>query len=148
MGKSSRDKGNRVEREIINWHKDIGIPAERVPLSGASHYQGGGHDVDLYPWGKDEAPLVCEVKARADGAGSTLLRRWLGEFDALFLHEDRQDDLVVLPRRTWEELILAVRSTNTRRRAKNRHVGATSERRAEQPPARRKGEANEYLVES
>jgi Holliday junction resolvase len=29
MGKMSRDKGARVEREIVNCHKEAGIHAER-----------------------------------------------------------------------------------------------------------------------
>jgi hypothetical protein len=36
---------------------------KRVPLSGAARYQGGCHDVDVYAFGKDAAPLVAEVKA-------------------------------------------------------------------------------------
>ena len=38
-GARHRRKGNRVEREIVDIHKAIGIHAERVPLSGASRYQ-------------------------------------------------------------------------------------------------------------
>jgi hypothetical protein len=36
MGRTSRDKGARIEREIVEQHKLIGIHAERYPLSGAS----------------------------------------------------------------------------------------------------------------
>jgi hypothetical protein len=57
----------------------MGVHAERVPLSGATHYQGGGHDVDIYPYGLDAGALVGEVKARKDGAGFVTLKRWLGE---------------------------------------------------------------------
>lgn len=105
MSKFERDKGLRIEREIINLHKEIGVPAERVPLSGASHYRSAGHDVDIYPLGKDEAPLVCEVKGRASGAGFTMLERWLADYDVLFLRRDRQDPLVVVPWRTWSVLL-------------------------------------------
>ena len=34
-GKASRDKGAAYEREIVNWHRERGVDAERVPLSGA-----------------------------------------------------------------------------------------------------------------
>jgi hypothetical protein len=146
MGAMQRNKGNRVEREIVNWHKDIGIPAERVPLSGASRYQGEGHDLNVYPWGEEQEPLVCEVKARKDGAGSTLLRRWLADYDALFLHEDREDDLVVVPCRVWAELLDAVRSTNTRRKPKNRPVAATFAKPAS--PAHERGENNEHSAKT
>jgi hypothetical protein len=77
------------------------VHAERVPLSGAARYQGGCHDVDVYAFGKDAAPLVAEVKARANGEGFATLERWLGENDALFLRRDRAEPIVVLPWRVW-----------------------------------------------
>ena len=46
MSKMSRDKGARIEREIVAAHGALGIKAERVPLSGASRYQGNGSDPD------------------------------------------------------------------------------------------------------
>jgi len=44
MPHSSKRKGNRIEREIVQRHRDAGIPAERVPLSGAT---GGTYSGDL-----------------------------------------------------------------------------------------------------
>jgi hypothetical protein len=73
MSKSQRDKGQRIEREIVDLHKSINVHAERYPLSGASKFRGSGHDIDLYPFGREAAPLVAEVKARKSG----------GEFDAV-----------------------------------------------------------------
>lgn len=104
MGKASRDKGLRAEREIVARHQEIGTHAERVPLSGAQKYRNGV-DVDVYPWGREGPPLVCEVKARASGEGFALLERWLGEADVLFLRRDRTTPLVVLPWSTWQRLI-------------------------------------------
>jgi len=46
MSELSRDKGARIEREIVAAHERIDIRAERVPLSGASRYQGNGSDPD------------------------------------------------------------------------------------------------------
>ena len=40
MGKGSRDKGGRIERELVARHKAIGIHAERYPLSGATRFRG------------------------------------------------------------------------------------------------------------
>jgi Holliday junction resolvase len=34
MGKKSRDKGSRIEREVVHTMQDEGFAAERVPLSG------------------------------------------------------------------------------------------------------------------
>ena len=108
-GRRSRDKGNRIEREIVDRHKSLGVHAERYPLSGASRFRGSGHDVDIYPFGRDEAPIVCEVKGRKDGAGFATLERWLGEFDALFLKRNNADPLVVLPWRVWSQILDRVR---------------------------------------
>ncbi len=105
MGKPSRDKGQRRERQIVALHVALGIHAERVPLSGASRYQGNGADIDIYPFGEDAGALVGEVKARHSGAGFVTLERWLGENDLLFLVRDRADPLVVVPWRVWERLV-------------------------------------------
>jgi len=35
-GARHRQKGDRVERELVERHKAIGVHAERYPLSGAS----------------------------------------------------------------------------------------------------------------
>jgi Holliday junction resolvase len=97
MSRRARDKGARIEREIVAAHTELGVKGERVPLSGAARYRGNGADVDLYVFGPDAAPLVCEVKARASGEGFATLERWLGDADALFLRRDRAEPLVVLP---------------------------------------------------
>ena len=105
MSKSERDKGVRIEREMVDAHRKIGIRAERYPLSGATRFRGSGHDVDLYIFGRDEAPAVAEVKARASGKGFTMLERWLAEYDVLLLRRDRATPLVVLPWHIWQRLI-------------------------------------------
>jgi hypothetical protein len=66
-GARHRLKGNRIERELVQLHKTLGIHAERYPLSGASRFRGSGHDLDLYIFGADEAPLIAESKARRSG---------------------------------------------------------------------------------
>ena len=104
MGKPSRDKGARVEREIVDRHKAMGVHAARVPLSGAAGGRFSG-DVDIHAFGADDAPLVGEVKARKDGAGFATLERWLGENDLIFLRRDRTDPMVVLPWSTWARML-------------------------------------------
>lgn len=103
-GRAPRQKGDRIEREIVKLHIEIGVKAERVPLSGAAGGSFSG-DVDVYAAGPDAAPLVTEVKARANGAGFKNIERWLGENDALFLRRDRAEPMVVLPWRTWRGLV-------------------------------------------
>ena len=82
-GAKHRRKGDRIERELVELHQALGVHAERYPLSGASRFRGSGHDLDVYVRGRDEAPIVAEVKARKDGNGFVQLERWLGEYDAL-----------------------------------------------------------------
>ena len=115
MAKMQRDKGARVEREIVLLHRAMGIPAERVPLSGVTQYQGNGEDVDIYPNGTDYAPLCTQVKGMASPRGCKGVLDALGEADALFLRFDAEPGrqvlppTVVLPWRTWEQLLLRIR---------------------------------------
>ena len=104
-GAKHRIKGTRIEREIVSLHEELGIHAERVPLSGASRYQDNGADVDVYPFGVDECPFVFEVKARKTGDGFRLLERWIEGAEGLFLRSDRRQPLVVLPWATWVRLL-------------------------------------------
>jgi hypothetical protein len=104
-GAKHRRKGDRIERELVDQHKAIGVHAERYPLSGASRFRGAGHDIDLYIHGRDAPPAVAEVKGRKNGAGFTTLEKWLGDYDALFLKRNNADPLVCLPWRTWAALL-------------------------------------------
>jgi hypothetical protein len=94
-----------VEREVVAKHIEIGVHAERYPLSGASRFRGSGHDLDVYAFGKDQAPLVAEVKSRKNGGGFKQLETWLAEFDLLVLRRNNADPMVLLPWRTWAALL-------------------------------------------
>jgi Holliday junction resolvase len=104
-GAKHRRKGDRTERELVDAHRTLGIHAERYPLSGASRFRGSGHDLDVYLFGREQAPLVAEVKARKSGDGFVQLERWLGDFDALFLRRNHAEPLVVIPWRLWARII-------------------------------------------
>jgi hypothetical protein len=97
MVNPAKIKGDRIERQIVYLHEEMGIPAQRVPLSGAA---GGRFTGDV--WIGD---MKAEVKARAGGNGFKTLERWLGSNDLLFLRRDRQKPMVVLPWKTYEDLI-------------------------------------------
>ncbi len=105
MGKPSRDKGARGEREVVQLHKAMRIHAEQVPLSGGMRYQQNGEDVDLYPFGKDEGALVTQVKRQATDAGWKTILGQLGEADALFFRTDRSEWHVAMPWRVWRRLL-------------------------------------------
>ena len=34
-------------------------------------FRGTGHDLDIYAFGREQAPIVAEVKGRKNGAGFT-----------------------------------------------------------------------------
>ena len=99
-GKASRDKGANFEREVVNWHKDRNVEAERIPLSGAvkGNYSG---DLKICP----QQALLAECKRRA--------RAWQDLYDALdqdnsdmlFIRKDRERTLVVLPLETYEAFL-------------------------------------------
>ena len=93
-GRSSKRKGDRIEREIVNKHLAAGIPSWKVPLSGAIGGSLAG-DVRVGPQGLDQ--LRGEAKGRANGAGFVTIKRWLKDMDLLFLREDHCDPLVVMP---------------------------------------------------
>jgi hypothetical protein len=84
-GAKHRQKGDRVERQIVEAIKKAGIHAERYPLSGSTAFRGSSHDLDVYAFGKDETPMTFESKARKTGEGFGMLERWLGDYDGVFV---------------------------------------------------------------
>jgi hypothetical protein len=68
-------RGQELKQRVVNhWllsllRPFLGLPAAGLyPLSGASRFRGSGHDLDLYLFGREEAPIVAESKARKNGA--------------------------------------------------------------------------------
>lgn len=102
LGKKSRDKGNRVERLLVNKLKEAGLDAQRVPLSGACQGDFAG-DIQIK---LENQTLLVEVKARKNGQGFKVLEGWLGDNDMLFLKRDNQEPLVTLKWETLIELLL------------------------------------------
>jgi len=97
MGKMQRDKGARIEREIVSEFRKIGLWAEKVPLSGAA---GGSFAGDILV-----EDYTVEVKARKDGTGFKLLYRWLGDNDILVCKQDRTEPLVVMTIQTLGNIL-------------------------------------------
>ena len=58
MGKMSRDKGARVEREIVNTHKEAGIHAERFDARRGQFGATSSYDIDVYWKGKEDFKTV------------------------------------------------------------------------------------------
>lgn len=97
----SKDKGSRIENDIVHKLRDIGIEAERIVLSGAAgrFHSRLEHDVRLCD------TFQCEVKARADGKGFIQLEQWMGTASMLFLRRDRQEASVFMPWETFVKLL-------------------------------------------
>ena len=107
MGRASRDKGSKVEREIAKKLSDAGIPSRRVIGSGA---YGGldsrlAGDLQIGTYGPEDGGgwlLTGEVKARKGAAGFTQLERWLGKNDLLLLRRNNQEAFAFMP---WSTLV-------------------------------------------
>lgn len=104
MPNRSRQKGDRFERQCVHALEELGVPAERVPLSGAA---GGSHtdDLTVEVCGQVER-IECKTRARAWSD----LFGWLNPPHherppfALFIKADRTDTLVVMPLETFARL--------------------------------------------
>lgn len=115
MGRMQRQKGARVEREFVLLHREMGLPCERVPHSGAikgklTDMQGEDIKIDMRG-----ATVTAEVKARKDG-WKTIYQQ-IDRTDILFLKANNKPPLVVLHWDTWEwllkEFVCAEQKPNT-----------------------------------
>ena len=97
LGKFSRDKGYRVENNVVNKAKDHGLDAYRVPLSGGATIKG---DVVV---SNDTDSWTMEVKCRANGFKS--IYEFLEGNDVLVLKADRREFLAVLPLSDFFDLL-------------------------------------------
>jgi hypothetical protein len=98
MPSASRQKGDRFERDCVARLKELGVQAERVPLSGAA---GGSFSGDLVVAGR---VVECKTRRRA----WTDLFGWLASVHCLFIKADRTDTLVVMSLETYADLIKGV----------------------------------------
>lgn len=89
-GLKSKRKGYEFERETVNRLQELGLAAERVPLSGAA---GGSYlgDLTCPVQGRDR---VFECKRRANGF--KFLTDSMGANFGLIVRDDRSPTLVVL----------------------------------------------------
>jgi hypothetical protein len=104
-GARHRCKGNRVEREIVDLHKAIGIHAERVRSRVRPAIK------TKVTTSTSTSPAATKRHWLPKSEGSTEWQRVHRhrdmverEYDALFLRRDHADPLVVLPWRVWTAL--------------------------------------------
>jgi hypothetical protein len=89
MGKASRDKGGRFERELVNTAKAHGLEAYRVPLSGAA--AGFKNDIII-----KQGRTTWEVEAKKRATGFKFIYDNIVGADILVIGADRQKPLAVL----------------------------------------------------
>ena len=77
-----------------------GIPARRVPLSGALGGLDGG-DLRIGP----NRDYRAEVKSRANGEGFAVMEGWLAGNDVLICKRDRCDPFVAMDWATFIDLL-------------------------------------------
>lgn len=101
-----KDKGRRAEHFIVKLHTDIGVHAERMPLSGSL----GGQ------WSDDvliDGSVRAEVKARKNGEGFKTLETWMKNCPIMFLKRDRAEPLVVMTAAQYRTLARALWAPGT-----------------------------------
>lgn len=97
MGKFSRDKGARVEREIVTSFRESGLPAKRTaPMQ--TFKENDMPDILVETKTGDK---TVEVKARAKGKQ---FHEWLGTEDLLVYKVNGEQPLAIIPLTTWIEL--------------------------------------------
>ena len=102
MSSKAKIKGYRNEILVRDKLIASGIPCERVPLSGLI---GGIYADDLCIPSVAAPEFRCEVKSRAGGKGFTVLEKWMGASDIMFIRKDRTDPMVVLSWSTYLRLM-------------------------------------------
>ena len=107
MGRMQRNKGARVERQIVKLHADEGIDCTRVPLSGASAHTA---KCDLLLLGGPrEGGFGVEVKARRNAKGFARIVHRIDESAAGFIALDALVEDVTLYCMTWHVYVRLVR---------------------------------------
>jgi len=96
--------------ENINRARPRRLTTRHAPLHGVAMTKRFHPLADVLPLieGEEFDALVAEVKKCKRGA-FTQLKRWLSEYDALFLRRNHADPMIVLPWRVWARLLERVR---------------------------------------
>jgi len=89
----SKRKGDSFEREVVARLQELGLAAEKVPLSGA--VKGGSFDCDAtisVPVLGHDVKAECKRRKRQFGT----IDKWLGSNAVLFCRDDHARPLVVM----------------------------------------------------
>ena len=103
MPNRQKQKGYRVERKMVEWMTGMGLKVRKVPLSGQT--LDFKDDLEIEWRDGHDGPLRAEVKARKSPPPWLTIKKWLGEADLLFLVEDHESPLVVMPAALYDALM-------------------------------------------
>jgi hypothetical protein len=98
-GRGPRRKGSAFEREVTALLQDLGLAAERVPLSGAVKTSRFDHDISCPVRGVDR-----RIECKRRGHAFASIDGWLANNFALVVRDDRSRPLVILSLETFAEL--------------------------------------------
>ncbi|MEM9085325.1 MAG: hypothetical protein AAGB23_05330 [Pseudomonadota bacterium] len=101
MGKASRDKGARFERELVTAFRGKGLKAERVPLSGATDY--AKNDIEVKAGFAPNVTYSGEAKRRKELP--KFFTEALDGADFAAFRQDRGETLIVLRLDLFAELL-------------------------------------------
>ena len=114
MPNSSRQKGDRFEREVVAYLLERGIPAERIPLSGASPFGSfSGYDLSVTVLGND-----LRAECKISGQGFRTIYKWLdhGDNQMLIIRANRSKPLAVIPLDLLVDLVTDTKIADNKKR--------------------------------
>lgn len=103
MVNRNKQRGDELEREVVNTLREKNIDCERTLERGARSDGSATWDIDVYHKGRDYAPLIGECKRKK--SGFKFIYDSLGENDFLTIRADRQDRLYIMTEDNFIKLI-------------------------------------------
>jgi hypothetical protein len=98
-GRSPRRKGSGFEREVVALLQQLGLAAEKIPLSGSIKGGRFDHDVSVPVRGIDRR-IECKRRKRAFAT----ISKMLSDNYALVVRDDHARPLVIMSLQTFGEL--------------------------------------------
>jgi len=98
-GRGAKRKGSCFEREVVKLLQELGLAAERVPLSGAVKTSRFDHDICVPVRGED---VRIEAKRRARAFGT--IDSMLGGNFAVVFRDDRSRVMVAMTLASFAKL--------------------------------------------
>ena len=101
MPNRNKNRGDELEREVVNLMREHGFRCERTLERGARSDGSKTWDIDLYANG--DTAMIGECKRKK--SGFKFIYDSLSDNDFLVIRQDRHDRLYVLPEEIFIDLI-------------------------------------------